>query len=255
MCTLIVIDRVLPDFPVIAAANRDEFYLRPATPPQVLSSSPWIVGPRDEQAGGTWLGVAGGRMFVGLTNRPHGDGRDPTRRSRGEVTLAALRAGSVEAALNEVESIAPGRYNGFHLLCAHPDGAGVVMYGPGTITRRLEPGIHVVTNHGVDNVLEPKVARILAILGSPASIHSLEDAFERLERALRNHDGEDLLERVCIHAERYGTRSATLIALHVTDPARSHYRHAEGRACETPWKDVSDLLRNPPMEIRAGGIS
>jgi uncharacterized protein with NRDE domain len=255
MCTLIVIDRVLRGFPVIAAANRDEFYSRPATPPQVLSSSPWIVGPRDEQAGGTWLGVAGGRMFAALTNRPHGDGRDPSRRSRGEVTLAALRAGSVEAALKEVESIAPGRYNGFHLFCGQPDGAGVVLYGPATITRRLEPGVHVVTNHGVDNGMEPKVARILAILGDPASIRTLEEAFKRLECALRDHEGEDLLERVCIHGESYGTRSGTLIALHATDPAQSHYRHAEGRVCETPWEDVSDLLRRAPAQARAGGIS
>jgi uncharacterized protein with NRDE domain len=255
MCTLIMIDRILPDFPVVAAANRDEFYLRPSAPPQVLCSNPWIIGPRDEQAGGTWIGVAGGRLLAGLTNRKHEEGWDPSRRSRGEVTLRALRAGSVEGALDEVGSIPPGRYNGFNFFCADSSGAGVVVYQSGTITRRLEPGIHVVTTNGVDNMFEAKTLRIRAILGDPASIRSHEEAFERLECALRDHDGEQLLDRVCIHGEGYGTRSATLIAIHATDPARSHYLHVEGRACETPWKDVSCLIRSAPMEIRAGEMS
>jgi uncharacterized protein with NRDE domain len=242
MCTLIVLDRVVPDFPVIAGANRDEFLARPATLPRLLSAKPRIIGPRDEQAGGTWIGVGEGGMFAGLTNRPHAQGRDPSRRSRGEITLAALAGSGVEAVLGEIGKIPPGRYNGFHLFCAGPDGSGALVYGSEVESRRLEPGLHVITNRGVDLQGDAKDARIRSMLGSIDEIRTVDAAFERLEGALRDHGGENILERVCIHGSLYGTRSATLIALHASDPEKSRYLHAEGRSCETPWKEVSDLL-------------
>lgn len=251
MCTLIVLDRVVPDFPVIAAANRDEFLARPATLPRLLSAKPRIVGPRDEQAGGTWIGVGEGGMFAGLTNRPHAQDRDPSRRSRGEVTLAALAGPSVEAVLEKIGTLPLGRYNGFHLFCAGPGGAGGVVYGSEVVSRRLEPGLHVITNRGIDLEDQPKDGRIRALLGPIAEIRSVEVALERLERTLRDHGGENILERVCIHGSLYGTRSASFIALHASDPEKSRYLHAEGRSCETPWKEVSDLLMSVAGEDSA----
>ena len=68
MCTLIVLDRLIPGFPVVAAANRDEFYARPASaPPPAVVDDAWpLVGRaheletlagwfREEGAGGVLL--------------------------------------------------------------------------------------------------------------------------------------------------------------------------------------------------------
>src|SRR6266850_2262989 len=58
MCTLAVYVRQFADTPLVVAANRDEFFARPATPPELLTTAaPRIVGGRDLRAGGTWLGI------------------------------------------------------------------------------------------------------------------------------------------------------------------------------------------------------
>ena len=254
MCTLIVLDRLVPGYPVIAAANRDEFYGRPASAPQLLTEAPRIVGPRDEEAGGTWIGVGEGGLFAGLTNRPDAEARGPSRRSRGEVTLAALRGPTTSRALEALGAIPTGTYKGFHLYCAGPDGAGLVVYGPEVSVVPVAPGLHVITNHGMDLAGDPKTTRICIRLGNVRTLRSVDEAFARLDGALRDHAGENLLERVCIHGESYGTRSGSLIALHESDPDRSRYLHAEGRPCETPWADASSLLGNALARAPVGGI-
>ena len=48
MCTIGIVYRVHADWPLLVAANRDEFYARGATPPVVLrENGPRIVGGRD----------------------------------------------------------------------------------------------------------------------------------------------------------------------------------------------------------------
>ena len=73
MCTLILLDRVVPGVPVVVAANRDEFYARPAAPPALFRSDEAgrasFVAPQDLEAGGTWMGVNEHGLFAGLTNR------------------------------------------------------------------------------------------------------------------------------------------------------------------------------------------
>ena len=57
MCLLAVQYRLVPESPILVAANRDEFYDRPGTPPAIQSGKPRILGGVDQLAGGTWLGV------------------------------------------------------------------------------------------------------------------------------------------------------------------------------------------------------
>src|ERR1700680_2706214 len=69
MCTLLVWKHRRPDFPIVIAANRDEFEGRPSTGPQRLNEQPLVGGGRDEVAGGTWLAVSELGLVVALTNR------------------------------------------------------------------------------------------------------------------------------------------------------------------------------------------
>ncbi|HEY0094574.1 MAG TPA: NRDE family protein, partial [Archangium sp.] len=57
MCTILILRHVHPEWPLVLAANRDEFHARPATGPRVLLESPLAVGGRDVERGGTWMGV------------------------------------------------------------------------------------------------------------------------------------------------------------------------------------------------------
>ena len=96
MCTLIAYLRKGAPFPLIVAANRDEMLSRPSTPPQLHGGAPACIAPRDQVAGGTWLGLNAHGLFVGVTNR-FGVPKDERRSSRGQLVANALKIGSAAA--------------------------------------------------------------------------------------------------------------------------------------------------------------
>ena len=78
---------------------------------------PRILGGRDEEAGGTWLAVNEHGVVAGLTNRPSPEGRDPAKRSRGELPLALARHRDAASAVDEfVTTFRPANYNPAWLL-------------------------------------------------------------------------------------------------------------------------------------------
>jgi len=68
MCLIVVGWRVHPDYPLVVAANRDEFYVRPTAGAAHWLDAPQIFGGIDLEAGGTWLGITGTGRFAPLTN-------------------------------------------------------------------------------------------------------------------------------------------------------------------------------------------
>ena len=98
MCLIAVAWQQHPDFPLVVAANRDEFFARPAAPAIWWPDEPDILAGRDLSAGGTWLGVSRSGRFAALTNY-----RDPANnradaRTRGELVLDTLRSRTRAAA-------------------------------------------------------------------------------------------------------------------------------------------------------------
>src|SRR5262245_17160908 len=120
MCLLIVAFRVHPDAPLVVAANRDEWLARPALAMDVLrDADPRVLGGRDLLAGGTWLAVSERGLVAGLTNLPAPTGRDPGKRSRGELPLRlALAPTAAEAAAAFAREVRPADYNPCWLLVA-----------------------------------------------------------------------------------------------------------------------------------------
>ena len=64
MCLIVLAWRVHPEFPLIVAANRDEFHARPAAPAGFWKDQPGILAGRDLQARGTWMGVSRSGRFA-----------------------------------------------------------------------------------------------------------------------------------------------------------------------------------------------
>ena len=64
MCLIVLAWRAHPDFPLVVAANRDEFHARPADPAAFWSDDPRILAGRDLEARGiyvrstSWAGLA-----------------------------------------------------------------------------------------------------------------------------------------------------------------------------------------------------
>ena len=92
MCLALFALHTHPRFPLIVAANRDEFYERPTAPAGFWSESPRILAGRDLKEGGTWLGVTRSGRFAAVTNYrdPREFGENP--RSRGLLVRGYLES-------------------------------------------------------------------------------------------------------------------------------------------------------------------
>ena len=172
MCLLVFAWKTEPGFPLVVAANRDERLDRPAHSLCVLSEhSPRILGGRDDVAGGTWLAVNEHGVVAGLTNRPSPGGRDPTKRSRGELPLVLAGQRDAAAGVSElVRKVQPGQYNPAWLLVGDRESLFTIELASDLppAVRRLSPGVHVLENVGLGEP-SPKVDRMRSLLGAAAS--------------------------------------------------------------------------------------
>src|SRR4051794_17141205 len=110
MCTLVVAAHVFEGQPLVVVANRDERLDRASSPPSIWPGG--FLAPRDDVAGGTWLGVNPSGVFVGITNRYLGP-QDPARLSRGAIVAEALALPSARAIHAFLANVPPTRHNGF----------------------------------------------------------------------------------------------------------------------------------------------
>ncbi|HEY6358327.1 MAG TPA: NRDE family protein, partial [Vicinamibacterales bacterium] len=129
MCTLLVWKKRHPQYPIIVAANRDEFEGRPASDPLRLSEHPLVVGGRDEVAGGTWLAVSERGLIVALTNRKGAGRHDPAKRSRGLLVLECARRSSLDEVSAALRDIGADTYNPFVLVALDPSAGLVAQAG------------------------------------------------------------------------------------------------------------------------------
>ena len=149
MCLIVLAWRAHPRFPLIVAANRDEFHSRKAAPAAFWRDQPQILAGRDLQAMGTWMGVSRAGRFAAVTN--YRGAREPTAaESRGALVTGFLVHGSSPAAyLAEVASRAAG-YSGFNLLASDRNELWWMSNRDGS-PRRLEPGYYALGNLLLDS--------------------------------------------------------------------------------------------------------
>jgi uncharacterized protein with NRDE domain len=248
MCTVVLAAHVFADHPLVVIANRDEALDRASSPPLFWSASasasananaghPFIA-PRDDVAGGTWLGVNDAGVFVGITNRYLGP-KDPARASRGTIVTDALALGSARAIHEAMAKVPASRHNGFLLVYADAnDVLATASDGTHLAQLTLGRGVHTITERsfgaGDDG---PRRAHIHAAWTRLAPSAELDLA--RLSQLLTEHDDTDLLAATCIHVPgiRYGTRSGAAIAIDA-DRSRSRMLWAEGPPCTTPFAPV-----------------
>ncbi|HXH14293.1 MAG TPA: NRDE family protein [Alphaproteobacteria bacterium] len=263
MCTLIVYYKLVTDYPIIVAANRDEYYARIARGPHVLHHHPRVYAGKDEKAGGTWLGTNEYGLVVGLVNRHSTLPQDAARRSRGLLCLDLLRQKDAKAAKDFlVADAAMHQYNSFYVLWADDEHA-YVAYNEGELTiRDLYPGRYMLTNSSLidlavvtptglgDLLTEPPAgAAPDLLLGKLAEACKTHHEIERVVDPPNEHRGNRAL---CVHAsEQYGTVSSSLLAIG-REFSTSRYFHAEGAPCQTPYRDFSGLLTGS-AEVRNDG--
>lgn len=171
-----------PRFPLVIAANRDEFFARPAAPMAWWADRPDILAGRDLSAGGTWFGLNRAGRLALLTNV-----REPTRYTAAAPSRGALVVDWL-ASPHDVHDFAAGLgagYNGFNLVTA--DLARNTWHWLGNRTPApvaLQPGIHALSNAALDTPW-PKVLGLKAALaGALAGAASTAGLIEQLLVAL-----------------------------------------------------------------------
>jgi uncharacterized protein with NRDE domain len=239
MCTLIVGHRIDADTPLLVGANRDEALDRPASPPAIRTEGPVpVLAPRDDRAGGTWLGLNAAGLFAGLTNR-FGARIDPDRSSRGEIVPRALEHETAADAAADLEELDPATYNGFHLVVADGgDAFTLVSDGAMQVVTPADPGFIVVTERSFGAADNPRKRKIRSELQEHRAEGTVE--LDGLGEILSRCESGSI-DAVCIELEGidYGTRSSTLIG---RGGSSSDFFHADGPPCETDYRDLSDLV-------------
>jgi len=233
MCLIVFAWQVIPGMPLMAAANRDEYYDRPAKPADWWDDSPQVYAGRDLQDGGTWLGVTRDGRFAALTNIRAPSETKPDAPSRGALVARYLTGQTGPREYVDQIADEAQRYNGFNLLVGDSNqliwfsnrGSGDARNG-----HPLAAGIYGLSNDSLDSPW-PKVVRTKAQFASLLCQGAPEEAyFEMLSDTARCHDCrlpktgvslemERLLSAVCIESPNYGTRSSTVVQLHACKTA------------------------------------
>jgi uncharacterized protein with NRDE domain len=261
MCTILVFHQVHPSFPLVIAANRDEFYSRRTTGPGVLSTHPRVIGGRDLERGGTWMGFAEGGLFVGITNQRTLAPPQPAKRSRGEIVMTALRSRTVEEIEKMLSKLDARYYGPFNLMFGDARALRVAYAREGDPYIRaheVPPGVWVLPNDTLASRELPKVRRTEE-LARPLIEHPWYALTPELHLLLADHKLPPIdevaepppgswlsremihnLQSICIHTPQYGTRSATIAA--VAKEGLVHYYFAGGPPCMTSLVDYTYLM-------------
>ena len=144
MCLIVLAWHAHPDYPLIVAANRDEFHRRPAEPAAFWSDRPAILAGRDLEARGTWMGVSRSGRFAAVTN--FRGAREPRAgESRGALPVRFLESDVSSKRYVEEVSKNQQQYSGFNLLAYDGEALWWMSNRDGT-PRSLEPGIYALGN-------------------------------------------------------------------------------------------------------------
>jgi uncharacterized protein with NRDE domain len=193
VCLIVAAWRVHPAWPLIVAANRDEFHGRPASPAGFWGDKPHILGGRDLEAKGTWMAVSRSGRFAAVTN--YRGAREPSAaESRGALVTRFLDASA--SARDYVRQVVDKQasYSGYNLLACD----GVELWWTSnrdSAPRGLEPGYYALGN---------------LLLDSPDVLPLKERAREVIETAPSIETLFALTAAARIVDPQYGTRCSTV---------------------------------------------
>lgn len=236
-------------FPLVVAANRDEFFRRPTAAMDwwTTDRGTRVLAGRDLQSGGTWLAVRADGTISAVTNVREGS-PEAGFHSRGELPLRALEESKPDLAT--ALSSAPDQYAGFNLVRLDTDNGWYYSNRDAHPGRQVHRGAYGLSNHLLQTPwpkllrLRQNVAHAVAdadddadalhrdLIGllqdtTPAPDHLLPDTGVGL-------DTERFLSSPFIVGDGYGTRATTVITVAAT---------GEIRVSEQSWGANAEALQ------------
>jgi hypothetical protein len=242
MCILAIQYQLVPDSPILVAANREEYYDRPSLTPSIQSGKPRILCGIDQQAGGTWLGVNQNGMFVAACNRLK---LIPAiaPRSRGVLCRDLLRCGSARQAVDQaMDELSTGKYDGVNYVIADSESAWVVHGGDELNVVELDEGLSIIANGDVNDNRDERVQlayRLLTLQTLDSPVKFLAVASKVFARAPSPPGRPTMVSR----GRDRGTVSSTLVSLG-KKPRDAIYQFANGAPDQAKYEDYSPMLRD-----------
>lgn len=222
MC-LILFAYKMDDIDLLVASNRDEFYNRPTAPARFWDDAPNVLGGRDLEKMGTWMGITKNGRFAALTNYRNPTERTEHKRSRGEVVSRFLTGqDSPEYYMRQMQQ-QRNTYPGYNLIAGDMQSLYYYSNVENKI-RLLTPGLYGLSNHLLDTPW-PKVQKGKAGLKEcleAAKDYSFDCLFATLQQAEQapdeelpstgvSLDWERKLSPLFIQTPGYGTRSSAVL--------------------------------------------
>jgi len=220
MCLILVAWQLHARFPLVVAANRDEFYARPSAPAGPWPDHPEVLGGLDLEAGGTWLGVGPKGRFAAVTNVRE-PGVPKGVRSRGELPRRFLVGEAPPAAY--AQGLDGSLYSGFNLLAADDEALWYRSNRDGA-ARPLGPGLYGLSNHLLDTPWPKLVTAKARMAGALEALPAFTELFALLaDRELVpdaslpasgvSLEWERLLSAIFVQSPTYGTRASTVLTV------------------------------------------
>jgi len=237
MCLILISYKQFDKFPLIIAANRDEYFERPSQAAHFWNDNPFILAGRDLKHGGSWLGISRQGRFAAVTNFREPSNKIASATSRGTLVskylMSDISAGNyLEDLLDQID-----QFDGFNLLVGDTN----ALYFLGSLEKQiriLDTGVYGISN-GIFDCPWPKViqgkqrlAEIMNKSGQPD-----ETAFFKL---LANEtvppddelpdtgvglEWEQKLGSIFVKADPFGTRCSTLLSIDVKRQVRFSERN------------------------------
>lgn len=263
MCLIAFAINASARWPLVIAANRDEFFDRPTLPLArwQAGSGQTIISGRDLRAGGSWLGITPGGRVAFVTNVRQGQPQAAPR-SRGDLVTRWLAQDL--GADDFIDGLGPDStaYGGFNLVLGDlqrqtwawvSNLAGTAASG--WQTRPLPAGIYGLSNAAMDTPW-PKTRALKQVLadnltGTAQTLQiALWNALASRQRASRQQlpstgvplELEEGLSSAFVDLpERgYGTRCSTLLLASAADPDPGSWQvHMEERTHARTGHDAS----------------
>ena len=276
-------------WPLVIAANRDEYLDRPT-----VALARWktphghdVISGRDLRAGGAWFGISPGGRIAFLTNVREADAL-PAPRSRGELVTRWLESRlDTDGFLTSLPADATA-FAGFNLVLGdvarsqwhwvtnRP--ATALHNGGAWHCETLKSGVYGLSNAALDSPW-PKTTRLKSVLGQSLQANEPTGDLQALQtdlwKALGSRERADAADLpvtgiplareealssafVEMPDYAYGTRSSTLLTVaagkngwEVQMEEREHLRHSAvpGPGSSPDWQERRETLHWPAASI------
>ncbi len=221
MCLNIFYYKSHPDYKLIIAANRDEFYVRKTEAAHFWNDHPDLLGGRDMEHGGTWLGINKSGRFSFITNFRNPKLFMQNAPSRGALVSDFLISSTSPSVY--LKGLANAKdYNGYNLIVGDLNEVAYFS-NVGTEIQKLTTGFYGLSNAFLDTPWKKLVngkKAIAEIIGQKS--FNIEELFTALYNEEKAEDAElpstgipyemeKLVSSMFIKSDVYGTVCSTIV--------------------------------------------